>query len=248
MATSRRPLRVAVALAALAAGLAACDSLLGLGSYSVVPEAGAYEAGTSEDATDDVFEVGGFDSTTTDGGDGGDAADVTVQDASDAMVTPDVSLDAAPELNTLWARWPMPNPDAAIAPGSDAMLPNQMAYDLGDDGGSATAYDMVTKLTWLRAPGSAQTFAQAASYCVDNNFQLPTRIQLVSLIDFTRQPTIDTAAFPGVSGGNVFWTSSQVATDTGATGQYWTISFGTGLTAGSTSQSATQVLCVQGGP
>jgi hypothetical protein len=246
MARSRRVLHAAFALGALGATLAACNSILGLGNYSVVPEGGAEEDSPTFDTGDEFYEAGAFDST-TDSGDGGDAADVTVEDASDSMVTPDVTVDAAPVLTTLWARWPMPNPDASIAPGADAMLPNQMSYEVNGDGGTATVTDLVTNLTWLQTPKQLGTFAEAASYCAGiPGYQVPTRIQLVSLIDFTQVPTISTATFPLVTEDR-FWTSSQVMNVTGPLpNAYWTIDFTTGLAA--TAGTGHWVLCVQGGP
>ncbi len=229
------------------AGAAACDSLIGLGKYSTVPEdSGTADSmgGTSSDAADEndstaLLPEGG----PHDAGDGGDTSDEAQDDApSDAGPPPDVSVDA-PSLVTLWARWPMPNPDAAIAPDSGTLLPNQMAYDLGD-GGSLTAYDTVTKLTWWRQPMTVSSYPSAVDSCaaIPGGYQVPTRIQLVSLIDFTHNPTVNTAAFPLVTGADRYWTASMVQ----GSPLYWTVDFGTGLT--SNKQPGGAVLCVKGGP
>jgi hypothetical protein len=241
MASSRRPVLVAlVPFAAFGATLAACDSLIGLGNYSTVQceiDCSAVDSsgnlgddtGSVLDSTLDVLEAGPFDA--------GDASDVTVVDAApEAMPVSDASIDAPP--STLWARWKMPNPDAAIAPDSSKLLPNQMSYQINGDGGLSTVTDLVTNLTWLRA-------AVSPGNCPPG-FHVPTRIQLVSLIDFTQSPiTIDTTVFPTVPPDR-FLTSSPVIADGGATGQYWTIDFSSGET--STTAVGNLVLCLQDGP
>jgi hypothetical protein len=231
----------------LLASFAACDSLIGLGDYNVVPaqDSGAADSMGigSNDAADET------DSTTTgpEAGpfDAGDASDVTVDDApSDAAPPPDVSIDA-PSLVTLWAQWKMPNPDAAIAPDSGTLLPNQMSYQVNGDAGQITVTDLVTNLVWLQQPVATSGALDLAHAC-PTGFHVPTRIQLVSLIDFTHVPlTINTMTFPGVTADR-FWTSSQVAGTSGSSIQYWTIDFTTGLT--SKAGAGHYVLCLQGAP
>ena len=144
---SRRVPLTLVSIAALGAALAACDSLLGLGQYSDVPpqeipDSSSFDALPNDSTTFDVFEAGAIDAT-----DSGVAVDA----APDAMPLSDAPYDAPP-LEALWARWPMPNPDAAIYPGASKLLPNPMAYDAGADGGAMEVLDLVTGLTWWRAP------------------------------------------------------------------------------------------------
>ena len=243
MASSRRALQALAAMAALGATLAACDSLIGLGNYSVVPcDADCPSADSSGNAAMDAGDeldssIAPLDSTVADVADGGDASDVTVADvAAETAPVLDASFEASPV--TLWAQWPMPNPDAAIAPGADAMLPNQMSYQVTGDGGPGTTVtDLVTKLTWLQAPPSSGTCPAG--------FHVPTRVQLVSLIDFTQQPTINPTAFPQVV-ADYYRTSSVVMADGGPTGKQWSIDFSTGVT--STSATPSAVLCLQDGP
>jgi hypothetical protein len=230
-----------VALAACGATLAACDSLIGLGNWSTVQcevDCGAADGsgslgddgGNQSDSTLDVFEAATFDA--------GDASDVTVVDAApEAMPVSDASVDA-PSLVTLWAQWPMPNPDAAIAPDSSTLLPHQMSYQVNGDGGLSTVTDLVTNLTWFRTPVSPP------GNCPPG-FHVPTRIQLVSLIDFTQVPTINTTVFPAVPPDR-FSTSSPVIVDGGPTGLYWTVDFASGET--STTADGNFALCLQDGP
>lgn len=258
MATSRclqTPRRLAVSLVGLAtvgAMLAACDALLGLGDYAKVTCAVGCDAGdesaaprdsgaSGPDVTLDAGEGSDVDAGQT--GQGADAGDA----ASEATPLSDATPDAPP-LTAEWAQWPMPNPDAGVYPGAsqDAALPNPISYDAGADGGAATAYDNVTGLTWyvsaLPASGSLQVAAAACNTGAGSGFQVPTRIQLATLIDFTRAPLlIDTTTFHGVT-GVAFWTSSPVI---GApSGTYWTIDWSSGLT--SNTATASQVLCVAG--
>jgi hypothetical protein len=242
MALSRALL---VTLAMLATGALACDALLGLDAYSDVD--GSTDSG--EAASDDASDAS-MDMTTPDGGpvvadaaDAGDAADVTDGDAGDAPPIFDGAFDGLPP-TAYWARWPMPNPDAAIAPGADAMLPNPMSYAGGGDA-SATAVDRVTNLTWSTAASAASDYAAAVMKCqqMGPGWHVPTRIELVSLIDFTQIPTIDNATFPGTLPGT-YWTASMVPVDA-ATPEYWVVDFSSGLTV--QDQTASYVRCVQGG-
>jgi hypothetical protein len=250
MAPSRVILAVAVALAGCAL---ACDALLGLGGYQEVPciDCGQ-DTGAAGDAGPDVFDAGMEASLlqdAQDASDGGDASDADADADADATPTFDGSVDGPP-LTELWARWNMPNPDASSAPtivGSPS-LPNPMAYDAGADAG--TAFDVVTKLTWTRESLPAGTFGAAVAQCAaqpGTGWHVPTRIQVVSLIDFTQPigaPKIDPVAFPSTPTAR-FWTSSQVPGDA-ATPLYWLVDFSTGLVQETT--TASYVRCVKEGP
>jgi hypothetical protein len=233
-------------LAGIAGALAGCDSLLGLGNYSAVPC--AEDCGVDGSAGD----VDGGADATLDAADASDASDADATSDADAAFEAGPISDAppdAPPVIAAWARWPMPNPDAALYPGSDASLPNPMSYDAGADGGSPTVYDAVTGLTWWRTAltsiGSLQA-AVAACTGLGVGFHVPTRIQLVSLIDFTRQnPTLNASVFSGVT-STAFWTASVARTSAGTNGFTWTVNFGSGEV--SNSQSGAAVLCVSGGP
>jgi Protein of unknown function (DUF1566) len=249
MAASRRAL---VAAAAFAVTLAACDALLGLNSYQNVPclPDDCPEAGPEAsplDAADGAYEGG----TVTDSQPGPDVLEATLP--------PPEGGYPVPFAHEIWVHWRMPNPDAAIAPDfPDAgTLPNQMAYDTGADGGAATAYDLVTSgpdgggLTWWRASLPATSLedtdggAWEECYSLGPGWRVPTRIELISLVDFTQPsgPTIDPAAFPDTKLAS-YWTSSPVPAETG-TVSTWTVSFQTGLA--SYFNQATYVRCVTGG-
>jgi hypothetical protein len=110
----------------------------------------------------------------------------------------------------LWARWPMPN---APLPG----LPNPRRYDTRT---KDVVVDHVTGLMWQRTlPNTFLTFQNAGRQCDQltlaghHDWRLPSRIELVSLIDTTRtQPAIDGNAFPGTP-SDWFWTSSLAVDD-----------------------------------
>jgi hypothetical protein len=244
------PSRVALALVAALAGCAlACDALLGLGGYREVDCITDCDSGLAPEAGGDAIDAAMDTTTTADGSDAADALDASDGDAGEAAFTFDGSVDGPP-LALLWARWPMPNPDAAVAPTIDAApsLPNPMAYDAGADAG--TAFDVVTRLTWNRESFPAAKFVDAVDACAaltGTGWHVPTRIQLVSLIDFTQplgSATIDPVAFPSVP-ASVFWTSSQVPVDA-ATPLYWIVDFSTGFVRQNT--TASDVLCVKEGP
>ena len=131
-----------------------------------------------------------------------------------------------------FACWPMPNP-------SSVGLPNPSSYtDLGD----GTVRDNVTGLLWQKAIDVATQklpWDAAKNYCATltlagRKWHLPTRIELLSIVDFTRVgPAIDTKAFPGVPGGAYHWTSSPwVVSEISTKPQYsWIVNFYEGLTS-----------------
>ncbi|MES1208678.1 MAG: DUF1566 domain-containing protein [Pseudomonadota bacterium] len=94
-------------------------------------------------------------------------------------------------------------------------LPHPHDYDLATAG---VVLDRVTGLMWQRsAPNQFFTFANAGRHCADlrlaghADWRLPSRIELVSLLDTTRtQPSIDVQAFPDTA-SDWFWTSSPDA-------------------------------------
>lgn len=94
-------------------------------------------------------------------------------------------------------------------------MPNLADYEIREADG--VVIDKVTGLMWKREveEGSfgwddAKTHCNEMTYAGFTDWRLPTRIELVSLVDFSQAspgPTIDTNAFPGAL-GQVFWTSS----------------------------------------
>jgi hypothetical protein len=232
----------------MAAALAACNALLGLDAYDNV--ACAFDCGA------DAGEGGGLPVTDAQeepdgaapGDGGGEATSDTGPDVVGDVVVPEAGWPV-PTLHETWAHWPMPNPDAATGPDAATLLPNQMTYDAGPDG-SAVAYDAVTQLRWSRLPDTASSYDEAWTACLQNHegagWRVPTRIELVSLVDFT-QPSgkamIRPDVFPAVQPVPT-WTSSAFAGDDGPYG-YWAVDFGTGLT-GSAGATTTQVLCING--
>jgi hypothetical protein len=244
MATS---MRAAVAgLAALAFALAACDALLGLGKYKDVSCAG--DCGSDAEAESS----GAFEPDAADAADAAAVYDAALE--ADAVSAPDVVVDVVPTpesgwptptAHEIWAHWPMPNPDASIGGDSSTPLPNPMSYDAGPEGGSPVAFDEVTNLAWYRQSASATTYDAAWGACsgLGSTWRVPTRIELISLVDFTQIPTINPAVFPSVQGDS-YWTSSSVPDDSGPA-VYWSVSFATGLAA--YGPTPTEVLCVSGG-
>jgi hypothetical protein len=240
MGASRSHAAAAV-VAAFALVLVGCDALLGLGSYENV--ACAFDCGA--DAHEAAATAGG---DAADEEETGTATDGGAHDGeAGVVVTPDSGWPV-PTAHELWAHWPMPNPDAAAGPDA-ATLPNTMTYDAGDgDGGGPVVVDVVTKLSWSRQAQTATSYDEAWKACVSlgSSWRVPTRIELVSLIDFTQpsgSPTIEPTVFPSVKALPT-WTSSAVAGDASPP-SYWTVDFTTGLTA--SGGSASQVMCVSGG-
>ena len=140
------------------------------------------------------------------------------------------------------ANWPMPNP---VSSG----LPNPQSYTVID---GAVVQDNVTGLMWQRAANTAGLFWPAALGTCGNltlgghdDWRLPSLIELVSIVDFSRvNPAIDNAAFPNPVGGTV-WTSTPVL---GSPGEAWYVSFNTGFTyQGHEELLSIDMRCVRGG-
>jgi hypothetical protein len=132
---------------------------------------------------------------------------------ADAAADRAAASDRPHALPEAWARWPMPN---ARLPG----LPNPHNYDTRTPD---VVVDRVTGLMWQRnLPNKFWTFRDAARQCDQltlaghHDWRLPSRIELVTLIDTTRtQPSIDLDAFPGTP-SDWFWTSSLAVDDPNA--------------------------------
>lgn len=108
-----------------------------------------------------------------------------------------------------WATWPMPN----STPG----LPNPQSFDTEADD---VVVDRVTGLMWQRKlDQELLTFADAKARCDTlslaghDDWRLPSRIELVSILDMTRtEPSINVTAFPDTP-KDWFWSSSPSAGD-----------------------------------
>jgi len=139
----------------------------------------------------------------------------------------------------IWAAWPMPDPttrDGGVSQSYDASS--------GD-----VVIDGVTRLTWERKvdPGS-HSWDEAQAYCAClalggyQDWRLPTRIELVSIVDFTKtDPALDGVAFPATS-GDYFWTSSLLAENPSTA---WYVYFFDGNTHSGGMDSAYRVRCVR---
>jgi hypothetical protein len=151
-----------------------------------------------------------------------DAGRDAVVDAAGVDVSPEAMPEATPETpsgacpltpaRSRWAEWNMPDP----RPGG----PGMASYDTSATG---VVLDRVTHLMWQRqVPVDTHDWEQATAYCAclrlagHDDWRLPTRIELVSLVDYTRSfPAIDPQAFPDTP-SEWFWTSSIRADDPGS--------------------------------
>lgn len=139
-----------------------------------------------------------------------------------------------------WADWPMTNPPIGNLPNAYFYTVN-VAKDLVIDG--------VTKLMWQRSVSSyTYTWNQAKTYCADlvhggyDDWRLPTRIELVSLVEFTSSnPAIDWTSFPNTP-SVPFWTSSPWAP---SASYAWVVRFDSGSTDFLTISNTLRVRCVR---
>ena len=138
-----------------------------------------------------------------------------------------------------WASWPLPDPTGALG---------AMAQHYSESS-TEVVVDDVTQLSWQRRVSErTYTWDEAREYCACltlggfEDWQLPSRIELVSIVDFTRQdPALDPVAFPDTP-FDWFWSGSTVA---GNRELIWYVAFFDGNTHTSSSDSAYHVRCVR---
>ena len=148
-----------------------------------------------------------------------------------------------------WACWRMPNP-------ASTTLPNRASTT--DQGESV--HDNVTCLDWQKTePSGTYSWDQAIAYCDGltlagrDDWRLPTRIELTSIVDFTQSPAIDRASFPSAPGGFHKTASDWILTirqaGAGAGRDYaWAFNLSDGIVSNAYSKATASALrCVRGG-
>lgn len=201
--------------------------------------------------------------------DGYTKGDASVPDGEVPKDGGGVDVNELPDVFTKpadWAKWRMPNPTFTPAgsgdAGTDARYNQATVVSLGQfsfDGGSYTLYtdryqgeDAGTGLLWIFEPSPSNVvddFAAATKYCADRSGRLPTRIELLTLVDFTK--TTGTRTMNGVPpdaiGANRYWTASLVRPYSAEAGiQYWAVSFdGTTNTMVTVASKLDRVVCVR---
>jgi Protein of unknown function (DUF1566) len=140
---------------------------------------------------------------------------------------------------SVWATWPMPNPPSTG-------LPNPASYDTSVAG---VVCDEVTGLLWQREVDSVAIYtrSEASAHCDElelagyDDWRLPTRIELVSLLDPGVQPTIDSTAFPNTPLAH-FWTVSPYV---GNAVDGWFVGFQYGLVEHQPLTTSSRARCVR---
>lgn len=138
----------------------------------------------------------GFDDSSTEAR--GTVPDIAATDGaatgmdSDATTSGNTGSQCRPDCGSIkWACWPMPNP---VGSG----LPNPASYTVGAE----TTVDNVTCLEWQKTPPTDTfTWQAALDYCEaltldgHDDWRLPTRIEMASIVDFVAGG-VDKSAFP----------------------------------------------------
>jgi Protein of unknown function (DUF1566) len=143
-----------------------------------------------------------------------------------------------------WAEWPMPNGQADVTAGAA----NLESYTDNKDG---TVTDNVTGLMWQQTvPTTTYAWTDAVAYCPTltlarhNDWHLPSRIQLVSIVDIGQlMAKIDGTYFPSTPADVPFWSSTRVASFLSSA---WSVTFdGVSLTDMGGSSDLDRVRCVR---
>lgn len=144
--------------------------------------------------------------------------------------------DGGAAIDPAWAQWPMPR---------DTDLQNI-------DPGTGVNHDAITKLVWDRASRDAAVWSDAKKACEElelgghKGFRLPTRIELLSIMDFGLSDTDN--PFPGQflnPKSNCYWTISGETDDT----SHWLLATEYSMLVVSTNDATHCVArCVMGAP
>ena len=202
---------------ALGIAAAACNALVGLDAFEKNDCAHCTDAGSDANASD--------------------------APTSDAPPPPVPIPDGAAAVS--WAQWPMPSPEAG---------PNLFSYTRNADG---SVTDKRTGLVWLTGftspftPGDDVTkgFDLARAHCrslsdAGTTWRLPTRIELVTLIDYsTHAPALDPVFAMGLSGG-WYW-SASVVRPVALPYRFWAVNFTTGEVSDTAPNDPRTALCVK---
>ena len=199
--------RLQVCWPVFALGLLGCNELAGIRQAQSGDLDSGYAGSTGDmgsSATSGYSEV-------TSGGASGNT------ETSGSVTTP--PTDASTTLHP-WADWPMPNPPSTnIGP--------VQSYDAATAG---IVFDNVTGLTWQENVAAAKlNWNDALSYCATlalagGGWRLPSRIELLSLVDYTQLPaTIDPVTFPSTPTDAWFWSGSLYAV---SAAYAWNVDFG----------------------
>lgn len=168
--------------------------------------------------------------------DGGFAADVGGDVATDAR---DSGFDAPRGTQPVsWAKFRMPNYAEDGGPNVNVVA----AYQ--DLGGGALK-DPVSGLVWQKTASSGKTWDEAQALCT-GNWRLPSRIELVTLLDLSRSGAKFSAQFDGPPAS--YWTFSHVREVRErvlvTTDQYWAVDFSEGGVKKIGASSTAAVRCI----
>jgi hypothetical protein len=221
MAVSRRA-RCALALVLAGSSVVACNLISGLSDREVCQGA----------------ECPSATPTTTSSGD--DRPDATVPPSPPPVPLPEGATPSD------WAKWPMRDPNAATY----VARVNRNGVD--------TIVDPVTKLTWQAESGGSadgdNAFAEAKAYCAGlsavDKWRVPTRIELVSLLDPSDEQTNlqkGVAVFILSSDPYISSTPAPLRPDAGRY-EFYTVRFVEELQLNVTSGGSYKVRCVLGDP
>lgn len=219
---TRRTILVVASVGVAGLALVACNQLIGLDDFQ---ESDCSAEGCADPNGADVFVPDA----------GTDAADASV----DAWI-PDTGPNVGP---VSWARWPMTNRlDAGDASATSSPPP---AFSASGDG---WVRDDVTGLVWSTSTILEATHDAAVEACAKlvPAARLPTRIELVTLIDPERQGMQIAESLADGTRDGVYWTASALR-PIEAPLRYWTVGF---RPLGLDPRVATEPLnvrCVRGG-
>lgn len=121
------------------------------------------------------------------------------------------------------------------------------------------AFDTTTNLSWWRQTIPSNSWETASATCASfpGGYRLPTRLELVTILDFGRTsgPLVDPTVFPGAK-EEAYWTASRYVHITPDAMDYWTVNLCTDcepeiqfqIVHANLSGPSRSALCVRGEP
>ena len=226
---------------------AACNSITGLNDFEKVDCVGACggSGGGADASSDTTSPDATTDATAADVDGGPDVEDSGSDVVKDAVDPWDGTIDAMDggvvDPRTRWARFKMPHevvPEGGTAPGPTPA--DAAAFD-------ADFLDKVTGLKWgVTEAEGAVTYGEAVAICADQSgastYRLPTRIELVTLLEPGRNPPYHSVFGDTIE--NYYWTASDVFSLDPSESKRWVVDFRDGFVTTRDETQKAHVRCI----
>lgn len=201
-------------------------------------DSGVDGGGSGGTGGDNGSDGGGTDAATDGGGGAG----------SDAGTDGGLPIDECADVNVCTSDYPCEDLSSGYTCRGQFAAWEPTASPAFIDNADGTITDPRSSLVWQQTvDANSFSWADANTYCAGlslagSGWRLPTRVELVSIVDDTRSnPAIDPTAFPSTPAED-FWSSSR---DVVSSGNRWFVNFNDGATDRNGSTVGLRVRCIR---